>query len=261
MNLLKLQQLALSGEKLTMLTCYDASFAALMQGAGVEILLVGDSLGNVIQGQKTTLPVTLEDMEYHTRCVSRGAADSYIVTDLPFGWYQQSPQQAFASAARLMAAGAHMVKVEGGQVMAETVRFLTARGIPVCGHLGLIPQSVHVLGGFRIQGKSEEDAARLLADAQALEAAGAGMVVLELIPADLARRISDALTIPTIGIGAGVHCDGQVLVTYDMLGLYSGKPARFVKNFMQGAGSVQEAISRYVQEVKNSQYPAAEHSY
>ena len=250
-----------NGEKIAVLTCYDASFAALMEAAGVDVLLVGDSLGMVLQGHASTLPVSQQDMEYHTACVARGTKRAFIVADMPFGTYQETPQQAFANAARLMAAGAHMVKLEGGQVMLDTVRFLTERGIPVCGHLGLLPQSVNQLGGYRVQGKGEEDSQRLREDALALQQAGAGMLVLEAIPAPLAKAVSAELAIPTIGIGAGPDCSGQVLVMHDMLGLYPGKTAKFVKNFLAGADSVPAALERYVREVKSGEFPAPEHCF
>lgn len=266
MNLTQLQQKADSGEKIAVLTCYDASFAALCENAGVDVLLVGDSLGMVLHGAASTLGVTLHDMQYHTRCVAAGSKNTYIVADMPFGSYQQNPEQALRNAARLMAAGAHMVKLEGGAVMADTVRFLTARGIPVCGHLGLTPQSVHQLGGYRVQGKSEAQARQLLADAHALAAAGAGLLVLEMIPAALAREVTAAIVTPTIGIGAGVDCDGQVLVLHDMLGIYSAqradyKPPRFVRNFMLGADNIPQALANYVRTVKDKTFPAAEHSF
>jgi 3-methyl-2-oxobutanoate hydroxymethyltransferase len=255
-----LQQMTRDGEKIAVVTCYDASFAALLEGAGVEVLLVGDSLGMVVQGQETTLPVSMDEMEYHTRCVARGSKRAFIVADMPFGSYQESPQQAVRNAARLMAAGAHMVKLEGGAVMAETVAFLTARGIPVCGHLGLLPQSVHQLGGYRVQGRGEEEAARLLADAALLQQAGVGMLVLEAIPAQLAKQVTQQLAIPTIGIGAGPDCSGQVLVLYDMLGIYPGKTPKFARNFM-GAGSVQAALEGYVKAVRDGSFPGPEHAF
>ncbi len=248
------------GEKIAVLTAYDASFARLMDEAGVDIVLVGDSLGMVVQGHTSTLPVKLSEMSYHTRCVSRGVKRAFIVADLPFATYQQSPQQAYASAARLMAAGAHMVKLEGGAVMAETIAFLTSRGIPVCAHLGLLPQSVNQLGGYRVQGRDDAAARQLLDDARAIEAAGAGLVVLEAIPAALAGELTRTIAIPTIGIGAGVDCSGQVMVMYDMLGLYPHAP-RFSKNFMDGAGSVAAAFIAYVQAVKSGAFPGAEHSF
>lgn len=261
MNLVALQQMKQRGEKIAVLTCYDASFATLCENAGVEVLLVGDSLGMVLQGADSTLAVTLHDMLYHTRCVAKGASKAYIVTDMPFGSYQQSPEQALRNATRLMASGAQMVKLEGGAVMGETVRFLVERGIPVCGHLGLTPQSVHQLGGYRVQGKTGQDAHRLLQDAKALSDAGAGLLVLEMIPASLAKQITESVSMPTIGIGAGVDCCGQVLVLQDMLGIYTEKSPKFVRNFMQGAGSIQQAIKAYVQAVKAEEFPAAEHSF
>jgi len=244
-----------------MLTCYDASFAALLEAQGVDVLLVGDSLGMVLQGLETTLPVTLDDMIYHTSCVARGAKQAFIISDMPFGTSQVSPQQTFAHAARLMAAGAQMVKLEGGDVMLETVRFLTARGIPVCAHIGLTPQSVHQLGGYRVQGKESAVAQQLLEDAIALERAGAAMIVLELVPAQLAAEITAQLSVPTIGIGAGAACSGQVLVLYDMLDIYPGKKARFVKNYMQGTDSIAGAVKLYVAEVKSGFFPAPENSF
>jgi 3-methyl-2-oxobutanoate hydroxymethyltransferase len=249
------------GEKIAMLTCYDASFAALCDAAGVEILLVGDSLGMVVQGHDSTLPVTMEDMEYHVRTVARGSEKALIVADLPFGSYQVSAEQAYANAARLMVAGAQMVKLEGGQVMADTVRFLVARGVPVCGHVGLTPQSVHQLGGYRVQGKTDDGARQLLEDCRALEQAGAAMLVFEAIPATLAGQLTGALGIATIGIGAGKDCSGQVLVLHDMLDIYPGRKARFVRNFMAGASGVQDAIRRYVEAVKSGAFPAPEHGF
>ena len=246
-----------SGEKIVMLTCYDASFAALCDAAGVEILLVGDSLGMVVQGHDSTLPVTMEQMEYHVGMVARGSETALIVADMPFASYQASKEIAFANAARLMVAGAQVVKLEGGTAMADTVRFLVERGIPVCGHVGLTPQSVHQLGGYRVQ----RDAERLLEDARAIEQAGAAMLVLEAIPATLAKQVTAALAIPTIGIGAGKDCSGQVLVLHDMLDVYPGRKARFVKNFMAGASGVQDAIRRYVEAVKSGAFPAPEHTF
>ena len=249
-----------SGEKIAVLTGYDAGFARVMDEASVDVILVGDSLGMVVQGQTSTLPVKLSEMCYHTRCVARGVKRALIVADLPFATYQQSPEQAFASAAKLMAAGAHMVKLEGGAVMLDTVRFLTSRGIPVCAHLGLLPQSVNQLGGYKVQGRDHIAAQQLISDAMALQEAGAGLLVLEAIPALLAAEVTDKLDIPTIGIGAGLDCDGQVLVLYDMLGLYP-HPPKFSKNFMPEAGSIPAAISAYVQAVKSGAFPAAEHTF
>ena len=260
-TLTSLRKLKSSGEKIAMLTCYDASFAAMLDEAGVETLLVGDSMGNVIQGRDTTLPVTLDQTVYHVECVVRGSQRAFVIGDLPFGSYQIDAKQAFASAVRVMQAGAHMVKLEGGMPMLETVRFLVERGIPVCGHLGLTPQSVHAFGGFRVQGKEDNDRARILDEAKRLEQAGAAMLVLEAIPEALAAEISRSTSMITIGIGASAACDGQVLVLYDMLDVYPGKKARFVKNFMAGAASISEAVKRYVAEVKAGTFPAAEHTF
>jgi 3-methyl-2-oxobutanoate hydroxymethyltransferase len=256
-----LQKMRDDGEKIVILTCYDASFATLLEDAGVDILLVGDSLGNVLQGEETTLPVTLDDMIYHTRCVKRGSSRSFIMTDMPFGTSQVAPEDTFQNAAELMAAGANMVKIEGGCIMAETVEFLTRRGIPVCAHIGLTPQSVHQLGGYKLQGKTDYQAKQLLEDAVSLEQAGAGMLLMEVVPAVLAKQVTETLSIPTIGIGAGMDCSAQVLVLYDMLGIYSGKKARFMKNFLAGAGSVHEAVHNYVRAVKNGEFPGPEHAF
>lgn len=261
-NLFELAKMRAEGRKIAMLTAYDASFAALVERAGVDVILVGDSLGNVLQGQRNTLPVLLEHMVYHTGCVARGSQRAFVVADLPFGSYQESPAQAFASAARLMAAGASMVKLEGGLPMVDTVRFLVERGIPVCAHIGLTPQSVHQLGGYRVQGRNEADATRLKAEALALEQAGAAMLVLEMVPTALAGEITRTLTtMATIGIGAGPDCDGQVLVLHDMLGIYPGKTARFVRNFMDGATSIEAAVADYVTAVRQGRFPAPEHGY
>lgn len=257
-----LHKMMRDGEKITMLTAYDASFAALLDGAGVDTLLIGDSLGNVLQGHESTLPVSLRDMVYHTQCVARGAKRAFIIGDMPFGTFQVSPQDAFRNAAEIMAAGAQMVKIEGGRPMLETITFLTERGIPVCGHLGLTPQSVHQLGGYRVQGKADDDAQRMLDDAHILEQAGAGMIVLEAIPAALASQITAAAKVPTIGIGAGVDCHGQVLVLHDMLDVYPGKKAKFVKNYMKAAaGSIHDAVELYVKEVRDGGFPGREHSF
>jgi len=260
-TLTDLQALHDKDEKIVMLTCYDSSFATLLEANGVEMLLIGDSLGMVLQGHKTTLPVTLEQMVYHTACVARGAKQAFVLADMPFGSSQVSPEKTFENAAQLMAAGAHMVKLEGGAVMAETVAFLAGRGIPVCTHIGLTPQSVHQLGGYRVQGKSAKDAQRLLNDAALLEKAGAAMLLLETIPALLAAEITVQLSIPTIGIGAGAKCSGQVLVLHDMLNIYPGKKARFAKNYLQGATGIAEAVGDYVREVKAGSFPAPEHCF
>lgn len=247
------------GEKLVALTCYDAGFARILAENGVDILLVGDSLGMTVQGHATTLPVTLEHMTYHTEAVARGAAGAFILADLPFGSFQASPGQAFASAARLMAAGANMVKLEGGAVMVETVEFLTARGIPVCAHLGLLPQSVNQTG-YRSQARERKAAEQLIKDAATLEAAGAAMLVLESIPAMLAAEVTNCLSMPTIGIGAGPDCDGQVLVLQDLLGM-TPRPPRFAKDFMAGATGIADAVGRYAQAVRDGSFPGPEHQF
>ena len=256
-----LQKMHDTGEKIAVLTCYDASFAGLLESNGVEVLLVGDSLGMVVQGRESTLPVTIDQIAYHVACVTSGAQRAFIVADMPFGTSQFSARETFAYAVQLMQAGAHMVKLEGGAEMADTVKFLTSRGIPVCAHIGLTPQSVNQLGGYRVQGRELKDAKRLQEDALALARAGAGMIVLEAMPAKLGAEITKTINIPTIGIGAGPDCSGQVLVVYDMLGIYQGKKPRFVKNFMQGAKSVGDAVARYVKEVKAGTFPDEGHSF
>ncbi|MFW2456270.1 3-methyl-2-oxobutanoate hydroxymethyltransferase [Methyloversatilis discipulorum] len=254
-----------NAEPIAMLTCYDSTFAAVCDAAGAEVLLVGDSLGNVLQGHDTTLPVTLNDMAYHTGCVARGLANvggrAFLITDLPFGSYQETREQAMRSSVQLMTAGAQMVKLEGGAHMADTVRFLVERGVPVCAHLGLTPQSVHQLGGYRAQGVTDTAAARLLQDAKELEQAGATMMVLEMVPARLAAEVTTSTQLITIGIGAGVDCSGQVLVLHDVLGLFPGRRPRFVRNFMPGADDVHDALSRYVAAVKDRSFPGPEHCY
>ncbi|MBC7573536.1 MAG: 3-methyl-2-oxobutanoate hydroxymethyltransferase [Herminiimonas sp.] len=249
-----------TGEKITMLTCYDASFAALMDRCGVEVLLVGDSLGMVCQGHDSTLPVTVADVAYHTASVARGNRTAMVVADMPFGSYG-TPQSAFDNAVVLMQAGAQMVKLEGGAWLCNTVRFLTERAIPVCAHLGLTPQSVHQLGGYKVQGKTAEGADLLRADAVALQDAGAQLLVLEAIPAALGREVTALLRMPTIGIGAGVDCSGQVLVMHDMLGTFPGHKAKFVKNFMEGQTSIDAAVRAYVAAVKDQSFPGIEHSF
>jgi len=256
-----LARLHAAGEKVVMFTCYDASFARLLDGAGVDALLIGDSLGNVIQGHDTTLPVTVADIAYHTAAVKRGSDRPFIIADMPFGSYQEAPAQALRNAVTLLAAGAQMVKLEGGREMAATVDFLVSRGIPVCGHLGLTPQSVHALGGYRVQGKGEAAAQRLKDDALALQSAGATMLVLEAIPAALAAEVTASLAIITIGIGAGKDCSGQVMVVHDAFDIPPGKKARFVRNFMDGATSLADAAVRAVAAVRNGSYPAPEHTY
>jgi 3-methyl-2-oxobutanoate hydroxymethyltransferase len=251
----RLREMHANDEKIVMLTAYDASFARLADEAGVDCLLVGDSLGMVVQGHASTVPVTLEQMVYHTQCVARGNKTAWVIGDLPYGSYQQSIAEAIASSVALMQAGAHMVKLEGGGWTTEIVHALTQRGIPVCAHLGLTPQSVHALGGYRIQGKTDEQASTLRSHARALADAGASMLVLELIPAVLAEEVTRLLPIPTIGIGASVECSGQVLVLHDMLGVTRGKLPRFVKDFGEGATNVESALRAYVDAVKKQTFP------
>lgn len=259
-SLPRLVQMREAGEKITMLTAYDATFAAVADAAGVECILVGDSLGMVCQGLHSTVGVTLRDMAYHTACVARGLhraqGTAWLVADLPYGSYHESREQAFASACELMQAGAHMVKLEGGGWTAPTVQFLVERGIPVCAHLGLTPQTVHALGGYRVQGKDEQAAATLRRHALELQDAGASMLVLEMVPAALSASLTAELThCHTIGIGAGNGTAGQVLVLHDMLGVNLGKMPKFVHNFMQDAGSVKGAMQAYVQAVKSGTFP------
>ncbi|ATQ74970.1 3-methyl-2-oxobutanoate hydroxymethyltransferase [Massilia violaceinigra] len=249
-----------SGAKITMLTCYDASFATLMDRCGVEVLLIGDSLGMVCNGHQSTLPVTVAEIAYHTAAVARGNKSAMVLADMPFGSYG-TPEAAFNNAVQLMQAGAHMVKLEGGAWLAETIRFLTDRAVPVCAHLGLTPQSVHQLGGYKVQGKSIESAAQLKADSLVLEAAGAAIVLFEAIPSALGKELTEALKVPTIGIGAGPDCSGQVLVMHDILGVFPGRKARFVKNFMDGQTSIDAAVSAYVSAVKDGSFPAVEHCF
>ncbi len=247
------------GEKITCLTAYDASFSALCDLCGIDILLVGDSLGMVIQGHESTLPVTIQDMVYHARCVSQARRRAFIIADLPF-MSCPSPLIAAQNAALLMQkSGVQMVKLEGARV--EIVRFLVDQGIPVCGHLGLLPQQINQLGSYKVQGKTTADADKILEDAHQLQQAGASLLVLECVPAALAKAISQQLTMPVIGIGAGVDCDGQVLVLYDMLGIAIGKSPRFSKNFMQQASNISDAIAAYQLAVKQSQFPTSEHSF
>jgi len=251
----RLREKHASGEKIAMLTCYDALFARLLDEAGVDVLLVGDSLGMVLQGHPTTLSVSIEEMAYHTACVARGNRTAWLIADMPFGSYQESVDLAVRHAVQLMQAGAHMIKFEGGEWTAPIVRSLVERGIPVCAHLGFTPQSVHALGGYRVQGRDAAGAERMTADAMALAAAGAALLVLEMVPAAAARALTQALPIPVIGIGAGSGCSGQVLVLHDMLGLKTGEPLRFVRNFMEGAGGVEQAVRQYVADVKAGRFP------
>jgi 3-methyl-2-oxobutanoate hydroxymethyltransferase len=259
-SLPRLQEMHARGEKITMLTAYDATFAAVADAAGVECILVGDSLGMVCQGLSSTVGVTLETMRYHVESVTRGVrrvqGTAWIIGDLPYGTYHESKEQAFRSASVLMQAGAHMVKLEGGGWTADTVRFLVERGIPVCAHLGLTPQTVHALGGYRVQGKTDESAAILKRHALELQDAGASLLVLEMVPAGLSAELTRMLPqCATIGIGAGVDCAGQVLVLHDMLGMNLGKMPKFVHNFMADAGSVRGAMEAYVKAVKEGSFP------
>ena len=250
------------GQKIAMLTGYDATFARCMDRAGIDIVLVGDSLGMVIQGQATTVGVTVEDVAYHVACVARGLQRSFLLADLPFGSYHDAAT-AMASSVTLMSAGGAMVKLEGAGPMLDVVAYLAARGVPVCGHLGLTPQSIHQLGGFKVQARDDAAARQLLLDARALQDAGARLLVLECVPSVLGREVTAALDIPVIGIGAGAGCDGQVLVMHDMLGLGmgGGKAPKFVANFMAGAGSVQGAFEAFLLAVREGRFPGPEHEY
>jgi 3-methyl-2-oxobutanoate hydroxymethyltransferase len=245
---------------IVMLTCYDASFAALMDRCGVHVLLIGDSLGMVCNGHNSTLPVTVAEVAYHTAAVARGSKSAMIVADLPFGAYA-TRESAFDNAVKLIQAGAHMVKLEGGAWLADTVKFLTERAVPVCAHLGLTPQSVHQLGGYKVQGKTIESADQLKSDALLLQQAGASLLVLEAIPTGLGKEVTEMLAMPTIGIGAGPDCSGQVLVMHDMLGVFPGRKARFVKNFMDGQGSVEGAVTAYINAVTDRSFPGPEHCF
>ncbi len=260
-TLATLREMKVKGEKIACLTAYDYSFARLLDTAGVDLIMVGDSLGMVMQGHDSTLPVSVAEMVYHARCAAHGISRALFVVDLPFMSYQQSPEQALLNAGRLMRkGGAQVVKLEGGAAMVPTVKFLTERGIPVCAHVGLTPQSVHQLGGYKVQGRDEKTAEQIRNDAKALEQAGAGLIVLEAMPAALAKTITRELSIPTIGIGAGPDCDGQILVLQDMLGLTPRAP-KFVKNFMDGAGSIEQAVKNYIAAVKARSFPGPEHLY
>ncbi len=254
-----LRQLKQQGEKFVCVTAYDASFAAVIAGAGIETMLVGDSLGMVLQGHRDTLPVTIEQMAYHVEAVCRGNTGSLVLGDMPFMSYATT-EQTLVNAAKLMRAGAHMVKLEGGAWLSNSIQKLTERGIPVCAHLGLTPQSVNTLGGFKVQGRSDTTARRIVDDALEVEAAGASLLVLECIPADLAGDISRQLAIPVIGIGAGPDTDAQVLVLHDLLGL-NPRPPRFVKNFLEGQSSIESAIKAFAEAVKAGHFPAPEHCF
>lgn len=249
-------------EKISVLTAYDYPFAKLMDSAGIDIILVGDSVGSVFSGYDNTLPVTMDEMVYHTRAVVRGSEQAVIVTDMPFMSYQVSVTDARLNAGRLIKdAGAHAVKLEGGEHMAETIRAIVDIDIPVMGHIGLTPQSIHRMGGFKVQGRQDEQARKIIADAKAVEQAGAFAIVLEGIPRDLAKEVTAAVDIPTIGIGAGVDCDGQVLVIHDILGLCDKYSPKFVKRFADVSGAISQGISDYISEVKGGDFPTIDHSF
>jgi 3-methyl-2-oxobutanoate hydroxymethyltransferase len=256
-----LRKMKAEREKIACLTAYDASFASVVDAAGADLVLVGDSLGMVIQGHDTTVPVTITDMVYHTRCVRRGVQRAFLVVDMPFGSYSL-PEPAFANAVRLMQeGGAAMIKLEGGALQVRTVEFLASRDIPVCAHIGLTPQSIHKLGGFKVQGREQHAAEQMLADAHALQEAGADIVLLECVPSSLGQAIAAALTVPVIGIGAGPDVDGQILVLYDILSVPAGRKPRFARDFLSGSDSILDAFSRYVAAVKDGSYPAPEHCF
>ncbi|MCL4721028.1 MAG: 3-methyl-2-oxobutanoate hydroxymethyltransferase [Gammaproteobacteria bacterium] len=260
-NVSTLRTMKATGEPIACLTAYDASFALLVDRAGADLILVGDSLGMVIQGHDTTVPVTVQDIIYHSRLVRRGISRAFLMADMPFMSYT-TPGQALDNAVRLMQEGAAMmVKLEGGASQVGIVEHLASHDIPVCAHLGLRPQSVHKIGGFRVQGREQAQAERMLEDAVALEQAGADIVLLECVPNELGQAVREAVTVPVIGIGAGPGVDGQILVLYDMLGITQGRLPRFVQNFMQGGAAIPEALQAYVQAVKDRSYPATEHCF
>ena len=261
-TVLKLREMKESGEKIAMLTAYDYPFASIVDEASIEIILVGDSLGMVVLGYDSTIPVTLEDIIRHTQAVARGTKNAMVVADMPFLTYQVSPSQALLNAGRLIQeGGAQAVKLEGGREVAQTVHTIVSAGIPVMGHIGLTPQSVHQLGGYKVQGRTEEAAKRLKEDAQILQEAGAFSIVLEAVPVDLAREITESLNIPTIGIGAGPYCDGQVLVLHDLLGVFQRFTPKFVKRYAEIGKMARKAIEEYKDEVKKGLFPTEEHSY
>jgi len=259
LSIVDLIALKQAGEKISCLTAYDASFSALIDKVGIEVILIGDSLGMVIQGQNSTLPVTLDEIIYHSRCVIRGRKQAFVMADLPFSSYY-SKNIAMENAAKLMQQGnVQMVKLEGTRI--EIIEFLVDQGIPVCGHLGLLPQSINQLGAYKVKGRSQQEADKIFEDVQKIEQAGVGLLILECVPSALAKNITEALKIPVIGIGAGVDCDGQILVLYDMLGLGEGKRPRFTQNFMEGAESIENAMKHYRHAVKKSLFPTFEQSY
>ena len=259
-TLSQLRQWKQEKHKFATITAYDASFAQLFAEQGISVMLIGDSLGMVVQGQDSTLPVTVEEIAYHTRCVRRGAPHALLLADLPFMSYA-TPEQAFESAAVLMRAGGNMVKLEGGSWLCDTVRMLTERAVPVCGHLGLTPQSVNIFGGYKVQGRDEVAANQLIKDAMMLEEAGAQLLVLECVPVDLARRVTEELSIPVIGIGAGNVTDGQILVMHDAYGITGGHTPKFAKDFLSEAGDIRGAVRLYVDQVAQGVYPGEEHSF
>ena len=256
-TLLKMKQ---QGERITALTAYDASFAKLFDEQGVDVILIGDSLGMVLQGHDDTLAVSVDDIAYHTRAVRAGTQRAFVIADMPFMSYA-TPEQACVNAAKLMVAGASMVKLEGGAWLLDSVKMLVERSVPVCGHLGLTPQSVHVLGGFKVQGRSDLQAEQILEQAIALEQAGIQLLVLECVPTGLAKKIRDALSIPVIGIGAGVDCDGQILVMHDMLGISANYMPKFSKNYLAQCGDIRQAVAQYLSDVRGGVFPAAQHSF
>ena len=255
-----LKEIKQSGDKFTCLTSYDATFSHIVSSAGVEVILIGDSLGMVLQGNDSTLPVTLEDMAYHTQCVANGNQGALLMADMPFMSYA-TPEQAMESAAILMQSGAHLVKLEGGAWLTETTRLLSERGIPTCLHLGLTPQTVNKMGGYKVQGRQQSQADIMISDAVALAEAGADIILLECVPTELAEKVTQAIDIPVIGIGAGNKTDGQVLVIHDMLGATTGHRPKFVKNFLEGNNSIQGAIEQYIRDVKSGEFPSEEHSF
>jgi 3-methyl-2-oxobutanoate hydroxymethyltransferase len=255
-----LLEMKVQGQKITMLTAYDASFAKLFDEQGVDILLIGDSLGMVLQGHDDTLPVTIEDIAYHTRAVRKGTQRAFVVADMPFMSYA-SAEQTYANAAKLMSSGASMVKLEGGSWLAETITGLNQRGVPVCGHLGLTPQSVHVFGGFKVQGRNELQAEQMLEQAQQLAKAGIQLLVLECVPSSLAQKISNAVNVPVIGIGAGAKTDGQVLVMHDMFGISANYMPKFSKNYLLESGDIRKAVTNFIDEVRSGAFPSEQHSF
>lgn len=255
-----LNKLKLAGEKFSCLTAYDATFSSQISTAGIEVMLIGDSLGMVLQGHDSTLPVNVDDIAYHTQCVARGNNGSLIMADMPF-MSNASTEQMLTNAGKLMQAGAHMVKIEGEAWLAEGITELTRRGVPVCAHLGLTPQMVNQFGGYKVQGKTEAAAQAIIASSQKLVDAGASVILLECVPTEVGRLVTEAVSVPVIGIGAGPHTDGQVLVLHDMLGVTVGRTAKFVKNFMQDTHSIPEALVHFHQEVKDNTFPAEEHCF